>query len=376
MPVRLPSITDLDNSQKAVVQRTPYDEPMFVNGPPGSGKTHVSILRLNVMLQNGFTNVLFLLYNHSMYGFLRTIFRKMNIVNNIEIDTKDLFFTTLARINGYSFSSEDKGFHPDAYLKAYNQRLQFVENIPSYSLPNYSAIIIDECQDFMEKEMMLLQRLSDKIIAVGDFEQTIYQNRPPSILRTLPSQKLNTIYRYGKNVASLAQNFASESKNLSQNVTSLDKTDVFKVKTNGSDAIDKLERILNAKKNTDLTVAIISYTKKQLSDLQTVLKYKGINAFYCEANKNMRDYDFDKNDPILITPFSAKGMEFDCVILYGFNGIIKNNDSWRELVYVSVTRTCRELYLIEEPSTIKELSSLTDWKMIDDSQKSKQIFDF
>lgn len=376
MPVRLPSITDLDSSQKAVVQRTPYDEPMFVNGPPGSGKTHVSILRLNVMLQNGFTNVLFLLYNHSMYGFLRTIFRKMNIVNNIEIDTKDLFFTTLARINGYDFSKEDKSYHPDAYMKAYHQRLNFVDNIPSDSLPNYSAIIIDECQDFMEKEMVLLQKLTNKILAVGDFEQTIYQNRPPSLLRNLPSQKLNTIYRYGKNVASLAQNFASQSKNLSQNVTSMDKTDVFKVKASVSDAVDKLERILKAKKNTDLTVAIISYTKNQLSSLQTALMLKGINAFYCEANKNMRDYDFDKNEPILITPFSAKGMEFDCVILYGFNGIIKNNDSWRELVYVSVTRTCRELYLIEEPNTIKELSSLPDWKTLDDTQKERQIFDF
>lgn len=377
MPVRLPSITDLDSSQRKVVQLTPYDEPMFVNGPPGSGKTHISILRLNVMLQNGFTNVLFLLYNHSMYGFLKTIFRKMNIVNNIEIDTKDIFFTNLARSNGYNFNNEERGNKPGSYLKSYNQRLDFVNAVSDLNLPKYSAIIIDECQDFIDKEMDLLKKLTNKIIAVGDFDQTIYQNKPPSFLKALKSHRLNTIYRYGQNVASLAQNFAPESKNLSQNVTSLDKTEVFKVKSiNNRDAISKIERILNAKKNTDLTVAIISMKKDVLSELKSVLNYKNINTFYCDTNRTMRDYDFDKNIPVLITPQSSKGMEFDCVILYGFDNSIKYFSLWKEIVYVSITRTCRELYLIEEPNTIRELANLPEWKSIDDSTNSTQFFDF
>ena len=69
MAIKAPTITDLDNSQKAVVTHKPFDAPMFVEGPPGSGKTHVAILRLQALLNNGYTNVLFILYNHSMYGY-------------------------------------------------------------------------------------------------------------------------------------------------------------------------------------------------------------------------------------------------------------------------------------------------------------------
>ena len=201
MPVKVPTITDLDVTQRDVVRYQPYDAPMFVNGPPGSGKTHVAILRLQVLLNNGYTNVLFLLFNHSMYGFLRTIFTKMGLSTNIVINTKDIFMNELARNKGYWNSS-----YNNDYQTAYNNKLNFLLRCENFD--RYDVIVIDECQDFSETEIEILRKMTSKIIAVGDLDQAVYQNRPSSYFGSLPSHKLHTIYRFGRKVAQIAQPFS------------------------------------------------------------------------------------------------------------------------------------------------------------------------
>lgn len=377
MPVKLPTINQLDSSQKEVVNHIPYDDPMFVKGPPGSGKTHIAILRLNVLLQNGYTNVLFLLYNHSMYGFLSAILGKMNLKNNIEIDTKDLFFASKAKQTGYLMYEENRF---DDYTINYNKRLVHLEKISSSSLPKYNIVVVDECQDFSERELKLLNKMTDKIMAVGDFEQSVYVSSGQTFLKSLPTRQLNTIYRYGKNVASIAEYFATTSKNLVGKVTNDDKTDVYKVKaSNRPDAVEKIVRLIKAKKETDMNIAIISLSKNQLTQMSKELSNRNVETYYCENNKELRNYDFEKKLPLLITPLSAKGMEFDCVILFGYDSILHYgsfDDNWREIVYVSLTRTSNELYLIQEPETIPDLKNLSEWVEIDPSIQTKRNYDF
>lgn len=361
MPVKVPTITDLDPTQKAVVRYEPYDAPMFVNGPPGSGKTHVAILRLQVLLNNGYTNVLFLLYNHSMYGFLRTVFRKMGLNTNVEINTKDIFFSDLAGRKGHrsSYSSD--------YNTSYNQKLQFLLNC-SFS-EHYDVIVIDECQDFSETEMSVLKKLTSKIIAVGDMDQAVYQVYPSSYLRNLPSCKLKTIYRFGRKIAQIAQPFSKSGESLAEKVSIANDTDVFRVKASfDSDAYQKIARIVESKKYTDQTIAILSLTNEQLRNLQAGLRSNNIQCFYAQSNREFRDYDFDSGKPVLITPFSSKGMEFDVVILFGYNGML-DYGSWtslqNEIIYVSLTRTSNELYLIQQPDTHRLLRNLPQWVDID-----------
>lgn len=363
MPVRLPSVNDLDNSQKMVVNHTPYDDPMFVNGPPGSGKTHVAILRLNMLLNNEYTNILFLLYNHSMFGFLSVIFSKMGLRNNIKIDTKDIYFKKLAEGLGYG------GWNSfDSYDLSYSRMLNYLKT--QNNLPKFDVIVVDECQDFLIDEMNILNKMTPKIIAVGDLDQSVYGVNSGEFFRKMTNKKLSTIYRYGKKVAAIAEHFSTRSEALTSKVTSNDKTDVYRVSVNGTtDAVDKIVRLINAKKNTDMNIAILSITNNQLSSLSNALKSKGVSNFYCQSNKQMRDYDFDQNLPVLLTPFSAKGMEFDCVILYDFNESIFNWGNiatrWREIIYVSLTRTCKELYLIDDYTTKRELKNLKEWVSID-----------
>lgn len=366
MSIKAPTITDLDNSQRAVVTHIPYDAPMFVEGPPGSGKTHVAILRLQALLNNGYTNVLFLLYNHSMYGFLSTIFKKMGIVSNVEIDTKDIFFINAARRRGYDF-----GGYGGVYEHKYNGALETL--LKQGSGKRYDVIVIDECQDFNNVEMTILNSMSSKIIAVGDFDQSVYISSPSPLLRKLPSRKLDTIYRYGKKVAKIAQHFSDSSVSLIDKVSINSNTDAYRVNaTSKSDAFDKIVRIVNSKKHTNQSIAILSLNHTKLNELESGLSAKGLKVFKVVNNHSFRTYDFGSTTPILITPHSAKGMEFDVVILYGYDSYLNWSgiaDTRDKIIYVSLTRTSNELYLIKENDSYDRLANLSEWEDLDTSER-------
>jgi len=376
MPIRVPTITDLDESQKAVVRHLPYDDPMFVNGPPGSGKTHIAILRLQVLLNNGYTNVLFLLYNHSMYGFLSTIFTKIGLTTNIQIDTKDIYFYRKAISLGYSTSGEPGGCR---YEVSYDLKLKYLLN--QSGIGRYDVIVIDECQDFSETEMSVLRKMTEKIIAVGDLDQSVYQNNPSSFFKTLPNKYLETIYRFGKNVARIAQPFSKSGEQLEKHVCITNDTDVFRVKsTDKNDAFSKIARIIQSKQSTNMTVAILALTNPRLIELEAGLLHLGIPCFCAKQNKEFRNYDFDSHKPILITPFSAKGMEFEVVILYGYDETLDWGHiaiAQKEILYVSLTRSNNEMYLIDQPNTHRLLKNLTGWVDIDTQRTNKkEIADF
>lgn len=373
MAIKAPTITDLDNSQKAVVTHKPFDAPMFVEGPPGSGKTHVAILRLQALLNNGYTNVLFILYNHSMYGFLSTIFRKMGIESNVEIDTKDIFFINAARSRGFVF----KGYSANYELE-YNTALRSL--LDNGSGKRYDVIVIDECQDFNDDEMTILNKMSPKIIAVGDFDQSVYLSSPSPLLRKLPSRKLDTIYRYGKKVARIAQYFSDSSVLLVDKVSGSSNTDAYRVVASSkSDAFDKIIRIVNSKRYTNQSIAILSLTHSKLNELESGLSAKGLDVFKVTNNQSFRNYDFGSTTPILITPYSAKGMEFDVVILYGYDSFLswpKIADNRDKIIYVSLTRTSNELYFIKEYDSYDRLANLREWEDLDTSERnSRRIVD-
>lgn len=369
---KVPTITDLDRVQRGVVEYQPYDAPMFVNGPPGSGKTHIAILRLQVLLNNGYTNVMFLLYNHSMYGFLNSIFKSLGMTANVNIDTKDQYFTTLAKSSGHY-----EVYGANDYETAYNARLQHLLN----RTPNerYDVIVIDECQDFSEMEITILRKLTDKIIAVGDLDQKVYEMVPSSYFRQLDSRKLQTIYRFGKKVARIAQPFSRSGEQLESKVSTLNDTDVYRVRAAGStDVTNSIFRIISAKKFTNQTIAILSPTNLQLNNINNSLANKGIVCFKASSNKDFREYEFDSGKPILITPFSAKGMEFDVVILYGYNTDLDKTymlPKKKELLYVSLTRTSDELYFIEESDSVSDLKELSGWVDLEGMQSGRGLYD-
>ncbi|MBO7585951.1 MAG: AAA family ATPase [Bacteroidales bacterium] len=370
MPVKLVTINDLDDSQIGVVKMQPFDGSVFVSGPPGSGKTSVAILRTRMLLDNGVSNVLFLLYNHSLYGYLKKIFSKMNIRQNVNIETKDIFFWNLYGSLGYRFP---KGFN---YEDKYYQILNSLNEINESDLPKYTLLILDESQDFSRMELQLLRKMSNRMVVLADFDQQVYgKTVDASCFSDLPHRELNTIYRFGKEIARIAQPFSSSGINLERKVTKRGNTPAYKVVTTTLKELDVMCQIIKNKTVADGTMAILAPKRDQLQDLSRKLSAKRIDHFFAEYNnRNLRDYDYDSKRPLLITALSAKGMEFDTVVLYQFNEYDVFGDI-NKMIYLSLTRTCGELYVIQTEKTCHSLKNLPGLKIMDEHNES-DINDF
>lgn len=373
MPIKALTINDLDQSQKEVATMQPYDSPMFVSGPPGSGKTSVAILRTKIMVENGFTNVLFLLYNHSLYGFLRKVFSKMQLANSINIQTKDLFFWNIFRDMGGVLHKVLPSY--ETYENKYYNILNFISKAEDKKFPTYPLLVLDESQDFSQKELEILKRISPKIMALADFDQQIYQATNADCFSNLPQKQLKTIYRFGQDIAKIAQPFSDSHNELVDKVTKVGRTPAYRVRANDeTNALFLLCLIIKFKAVPNGTMAIICPRRDELQRLSDELRAKGIDHFFANNNNSLRDYDYDSKQPLLITPHSAKGMEFDVVILWKFTNY-NLFDKKNKLIYLSMTRTCGELYLIQTQSTCPELKNLEGLINIEDKANS-EINDF
>lgn len=373
MPIKLVTINDLDSTQREVVEMQPFNRSIFVSGPPGSGKTSVAILRTRMLLDNGVSNVLFLLYNHSLYGYLRKIFAKMNIRQNVKIETKDIFFWNLNRALG--FRSPD-GFD---YEDRYAQILQNISEANEDDLPKYTLLVLDESQDFSRMELLLLRKMSEKMVVLADFDQQLYgKTVDASCFFDLPHRELKTIYRFGKEIAHIAQRFSASKTDLARKVTKTGNTPAYKVVTTSSKELDVVCQIIKNKTIADGTMAILAPTRAQLQDLSRKLSARHIDHYYAENNnKGLRDYDYDSKRPLLICAHSAKGMEFDTVVLYRYNeyGMYGSQDERDKLIYMSLTRTCGELYVIQTENLCRSLKNLPGLRDMDE-QNDSDINDF
>ncbi|MGL4410844.1 MAG: UvrD-helicase domain-containing protein [Bacteroidales bacterium] len=354
MPIKIVNHSDLDNSQKEVVMLRPFDQQVYISGPPGSGKTSVAILRTKMLLENGFSSMLFVLYNHSLYGYLSTIFRRMNISSNTSINTKDKYFFALAR---HLRCLPDSYFDIPNYEMKYNMLL---DNLLSSNIaPVYEMCMIDEAQDFSEKELRILRRLSKKVIAVADFDQKIYDTNATELLfNDLKRYKLETVYRFGRDIAAVVEQLSKSGERLTGKVTQMGSTKPYLIKSSGSDAIDALCNIIKNKKLSDGTMAIISPLRKNLTDLSAILSSRKVDHFVAPTNDDFRNYNFDSNKPLLIPSLSSKGLEFDTVVLYKYSGGMWDSQMRKNILYVSLSRACRDLYIIEDSGSWIELKNL------------------
>lgn len=371
MPIKLTSVNDLDAPQKRVIKHEPLNDNIHVTGPPGSGKTNVAVLRAQMLIQQGYTNLLFLTYNHSVVSFVQTMFKLMGLSTNVQVTNKDAFLIDLAKSAGHYFRSNN-----GPYWDQYSEVLRFLKS--RNLVRNRQLIILDEAQDFYPDEIEILKAISEKMIAVGDYDQKISNIRDNrDSFREFQPFSLGTIYRYGTAIANMAQQFATTHNNLASIVTRRGNSTPYRVVCNSqSEAVNSIARIIQNRKYADTTMAIISPVRDKLKSLKQSLQLKMVDVFFPASNKEYRQHNFDLKTPVLLTPDSSKGTEYDSVILYGFEEGGSMYYQRRERLFVSITRTCNELYLIQEPATIPELKNNNQFVTMTDTPADSTITDF
>ncbi len=224
------------------------------------------------------------------------------------------------------------------------QILLIKENI--YGLQhNYKSkyIIVDEMQDYTPCHFYLFDKLWDcPKMYLGDINQSIDKNLSDDYLKSLAKETKSRLcymtksYRSTMQISKFSQKILG--KNVSNNVNrNGDEVEFLKTK----DTIATIEALIK-KKDPDKAMCIICKNKAEIAYLQKNSKViKNFVVLNEDTATSMQKY-------MITTILSAKGVEFDMVVVPFANDENYHTELDRNLLYVSSTRALHNLCFIAD----------------------------
>jgi superfamily I DNA/RNA helicase len=232
----------------------------------------------------------------------------------------------------------------------------------------YSAIVVDETQDFGPQALRLLRAMiparTNDLFLVGDGHQRIYNRNRAAMSRCGieirgRSRKLYLNYRTTEEIRRQAVSLLEgcEIDDLDEGV---DENRRYKSLSHGAPPLVVTEPTLEAAMNRALdlvgewagagspatTTCVVAPTRAIRDQAEKVFRSKGMSTHVVEANKK------DTSDTSMIrfsTMHRAKGLEFDQVLVLTpdrFLGPLEETADERRLLYVAITRAKRAAALV------------------------------
>ena len=146
----------------------------FVKGSPGSGKTNLLLLRASYLAKAGLPNIVVLVFTRTLKEFLASGGGNYAFSDD-KIMTSMLWMQNFIREFGGKVSRCSS--FPEHRQSLISEVKKILDN---GTMPRqHEAILLDEAQDYLPEEIELFQRLSNRIFAVADSRQKIYNEESP-----------------------------------------------------------------------------------------------------------------------------------------------------------------------------------------------------
>ncbi len=307
--------TSMDAEQIGLIDRT-LDHPMIISGCAGSGKSVIAMYKAQQIMDDG-GDVILITYTKSLDRYMKQ--GKM-------LDDKNKRF-----------------FYHWQWLDA--------------GKPHADYVIVDEIQDFAFDEIQdFVDAARKSYFFFGDTAQSIYGGIKKAISIKELSEKLgvsisflNSNYRLPKPIARITQDYVGVG--VSRYTES-----IYKSK---EAALPHLVHVESEKEQAEAIIHLIEKkTMKSVgilvpnnNDVLRLMNLFNARSFLCEfkynssINKlNMDTLNFDTGRPKLMTYHSAKGLQFEAVIMPYYRGVLTSDD--QKALYVAMTRTYRFLYIL------------------------------
>lgn len=312
----------MDDDQLDLIEYTD-NKSMLVAGCAGSGKSVIAMHKAEQLHAKG-KDVILIAYTRSLSRFMR---------------------------NGKADSSF-KFFHHH-YWKH------------KLKMPKADYIIVDEIQDFTKEEIQeFIDAARMHYLFFGDTAQSIYRQygkQTMTIAQIAQMTGLNTLqlynnYRLPRPVAKITQNYVGvDVQEYKEKVYQNKETELphFVHLNTEQEQIDILLRLV--KDNGGRNIGILLPNNPEVIRMSQEFSNNNVE---CEFKYNKGDNDFDYVDnlnfrttlPKIMTYHSAKGLQFDMVILPMYNGA--NDDESKKALYVAMTRTMHSLYVLYSTPTL------------------------
>ena len=316
----------MDNDQLDLIERT-NDANMLVTGPAGSGKSLIAVHKARQLLNCG-ENVILIAFTKSLRAFM-------------EQENK-------SNIHFYHYWKWKKKGCPSA-----------------------DYIIVDEIQDFTFEEILEFIHAAKKYyFFFGDTAQSIMTvgNRKPLSIEDLAKKlelsplRLYSNYRLPQTVARITQDYVGvgvpkfSAKIYKNNEKELPSIIGY---SSQEEELEGLLRIMQ--KHEFANIGILVADNDSVVMVRDWLQAKGIQVEYKWNSTADWNYsttlDFTMSTPKIMTYHSAKGLQFQTVIIPLYHGA--EQETLRKPLYVAMTRTFRKLYVLHhEPVLAKPLADV------------------
>lgn len=315
----------MDGDQQDLIEEN-LTESMLVAGCAGSGKSIIALKKARQVLDAGYS-VYLIAYTKSLRSFMDE-------------------------------GRKDKLLRPHC---CYYHQWKYDRKMPAADY-----IIVDEIQDFTKEEILEFMHAARKcFFFFGDTAQSIFhfEDRP-----TLPIQRekgylgetieditgltawqLYNNYRLPKGVAKITQQYIGVKVPPYKDRVYKSKEETiphFLGFPNEGAQLEAIKRLITSDRFHN--IGIFLPTNEMVFELYNELTKDGyyVECKYSFGTESFITLDFKTNHPKIMTYHSAKGLQFETVILPYCQPIPIEDESARKALYVAMTRTYKELYMM------------------------------
>ena len=305
----------MDGDQLEIIDNT-QDESILVAGCAGSGKSVIAMHKAEQLAMRG-EEVILIAYTISLSEYMNA------------------------------------GKHVGSYKFYYHNQWK------NLGMPHADYIIVDEIQDFTEEEIKEFISAADKhFMFFGDTAQSIYRQYGKNTLSIEEISKvanLNTLllynnYRLPRPIAKITQDYVGVNvppyrDKVYQNKEKSLPHIIYKESIH--EQVISICKIINENNGKSIGVLLPSnenvVTICKETELNNLLFEKKYSVTTEKGRQIVDTLDFTTFVPKVMTYHSAKGLQFDIVILPMYNGASDNES--RKALYVAMTRTIHKLYV-------------------------------
>ena len=367
-PMRLPTWDELVNvSEQRHVLEYPLDRPLFVVGPPGSGKTVLAVYRAQMAAEmehdNSQSSVTVVTYN-------RMLRRLLDLLKEGEISISTMHSFVSRDYRGRTNEWPPSSAH-DSY--AYDWESMFSRLGEAETRPNRPHLVVDEGQDLPRAFFHYSSRYVSAALSVfADEDQALSSQRT-----TLAQIKaaaglddpviLTQNHRNTPEIARLAEYFHTGQLPAAGVVRgSLGELPRL-VRSRSLESAAKL--VSNWSSNRGGSIGIIVARNDSGREIHDVLVERLPERrvdFYDSSKRNEDSIEMLEPGVTILNKESVKGQEFDSVFILELEEFLPcANDAERRAMYMMCTRARDNLFLVHHHLSARAATALPDGSVLE-----------